>query len=112
MAQDDMYVIAYKILAYIYDCMKRGARPADSMLAHDGDMFRIEYSYWATIIKELVDKGYLNGVLVSKMSDGTLIVQFDDPKVTMEGVDFLKENSRMKKALAFLKDTKSALPFI
>ena len=27
MAQNDMYVVMYKIIAYLYDCMKKGAEP-------------------------------------------------------------------------------------
>ena len=30
MAQNDMYVVMYKIIAYLYDCMKRGAEPDTS----------------------------------------------------------------------------------
>ena len=36
MAQDDMFVVMYKILAYLYSCMKSGEEPRMSMLAHDG----------------------------------------------------------------------------
>lgn len=28
MAQNDMYVVMYKVLCYLYDCMKRDVEPA------------------------------------------------------------------------------------
>ena len=112
MAQDDMFVVMYKILAYLYDCMKRGIEPKRSMLAHDGGMLNINESYWARIMKELVDHGYLEGVVVDGTWQGNLIVNIVQPIVTMEGVEFLQENSRMQKALKYLKEAKSALPFI
>lgn len=112
MAQDDMYVVMYKILAYLYDCMKRGAKPAQSHYTHDGDLYRIPYPYWAQIMHELVEHGYVDGIVVFEDMSGDLIVDVVDPRITMEGVQFLQENSMMQKALRFLKETKSALPFI
>ena len=112
MAQDDMFVVMYKVLAYLYDCMKKGVEPRPSMLANNGDMLNIEESYWARIMKELVDHGYVDGVVVLGTWQGDLIVKFNHPVVTMEGVEFLQENSKMQKALNYLKEAKSALPFI
>lgn len=112
MAQNDMYVVMYKILAYLYDCMKRGVRPSQRHYAHDGDVLSIPYSYWAAIMHELANHGYVSGVTVFEDMGGDLIVSDIDPMITMEGVEFLQENSTMKKALRFLQDTKSALPFI
>ena len=56
-------------------------------------------------------KGLVTGITVQDVCGGILI-HVDDPAITLEGVEFLQENSMMKKALEFLKETKSALPFI
>lgn len=112
MAQDDMHVVMYKILAYLYDCMKKGVRPNRRNYAHDGDVLCIPYAYWANIMLELVNHGYVRGVTVLEDMGGDLIVNDIDPAITMEGVEFLQENSMMKRALKFLQDTKSALPFV
>ena len=29
MAGNDMYVVMYRLIIYLYDCMKRGERPSD-----------------------------------------------------------------------------------
>lgn len=112
MAHDDMHVIMYKILAYLYDCMKKGQEPQRSMLAHDGFMLSIPYGYWAKVISELDRHGYVSGFNVTKDIVGGLNVDMRSPEITMEGIEFLQENSSMKKALGFLKEVKSALPFI
>lgn len=112
MAQDDMFVVMYKILAYLYDCLKRGVEPSRAMLAHDGDMLAIDYGYWTRVIYELDRHGYVDGFVVKKVYPPAIAVRMVDPAITMEGVEFLQENSKMQKALKFLKDAKSALPFI
>lgn len=112
MAQDDMHVVVYKILAYLYDCMKRGERPNERHYSHDGDVLAIPYAYWAAIMAELAEGGYVRGVTVVRAWGGDLIVKLSDPAITMKGVEFLQQNGTMQKALRFLQDTKSALPFI
>lgn len=111
MAQDDMHVVMFKILAYLYDCMKRGEEPRRSMLAHDGDMLSIPYNYWAQVLQQLVDEGLVTGIVPAHTLSGYEFA-FDRPAVTLKGVQFLQENSMMRKALNFLKETKSALPFV
>ena len=112
MAQDDMFVVMYKILAYLYDCMKKGVAPSRSMLAHDGELLSIDYQYWARIMHELVEHGYVDGVVVTKTFPPSLVANLVNPAITMEGVEFMQENTAMQKALKFLKDIKSAIPFI
>lgn len=112
MAHDDMHVVAYKILAYLYSCMKKGEKPCERYLKSDGDLLSIPYQYWATIVKDMFDRGYVEGFVASGSWGGDLVVVFDNPRITMEGVEFLQGNSMMAKAVKFLKETKSALPFI
>lgn len=111
MAQNDMHVIMYKILAYLYDCMKRGERPESACYAHDSDMLGIPYAYWAQVMREMSDHCYVRGFSFIKAADN-IRVKAVDPAVTIEGVEFLSENSAMQRALDYLKEAKSALPFI
>jgi hypothetical protein len=110
MASDDMFVIMYKIIAYIYQCMKDGMPPEKAR--YSADSLGIPDSYWKYIMSQLVTHGYLEGVLATKTASGTIVVIPDDPKVTVEGVQFAKENSAMAKAKKFLMDTKASVPFI
>lgn len=109
MAQNDMYVVMYKIIAYLYDCMKRGEDP-DIARISAGEL-DIPEEYRVHIIEELVDHGYVKGFGI-RYADNMPVVIIDRPRVTMEGVAFAQENSMMGRAKAFLQDAKASIPFI
>lgn len=110
MAQNDMYVVMYKVIAYLYDCMKKGVEPDDEKWSHQA--LGIPESYWVTIVEELVEHRFICGVKVLAFMDGEKSVEPIDPRVTMEGVAFAQENTMMAKAKAFLQDAKASIPFI
>ena len=39
MARNDYYVIAYQILAYLYECLKEGAKPDMEYLSPENKIF-------------------------------------------------------------------------
>lgn len=107
-----MHVIIYKVLTYLYECLKLGKDPDKEMLQSYCPLFGgVPERYWTAIWLEMVDKGFVKGVLKFS-SDDSLQVVVDSPRVTFDGVEFLNENSMMAKAKEFLKDTKSIIPFI
>lgn len=108
MAQNDMYVVMYKILCYLYDCMKRDVEPDDSQFSHVA--LGIPERYWSDIMLELHAKHYIRGVTVMPRGQSDSAIVMNRPRVTMEGVEFMQENTMMAKARKFLVDTKSALP--
>lgn len=102
MAQNDMEVIMYKILSYMYECMKAGARPRMEDICYTCQMFQIPKPYWEQIMKELITRGLLSGFLMRQTKDGLIICMADNPAITYEGRQFLVENSGMKRAASFL----------
>ena len=61
MAQDDMHVLIYKALAYLYDCMKRGKEPDKAMLSCTGLLFGgIPERYWTSVWIQMLDKGLVS----------------------------------------------------
>ena len=114
MARDDMHVVIFKILAYIYDCMKSGTPVDDDVIGYES--LRIPESYWTQIISELEQRGYVTGVSVRPTTTIT-VVTFNKPSVTLDGVEFLMENSMMAKAARAVADagdffSKVVFPFI
>lgn len=101
MAQNDMEVIMYKILSYLYECMKAGARPRMEDICCSCQMFQIPKSYWEQIMRELVSRGLISGLLMRETKDCLLISMTDNPTITYEGRQFLVENSGMKRAAEF-----------
>lgn len=102
MAKDDMDVIMYKILRYMYEVMKQGKTPELSDMCYGCKLFTIPKGYWEQIIYELIEAGYVRGFLYCRTKDGPVITMMDTAGITLSGVHFLEENSRMAKAKQFL----------
>ncbi|WP_322152905.1 YjcQ family protein [Paratractidigestivibacter sp.] len=109
MAQDDMFVVMYKILAYIYDCNRRGVPPLSAEWNHEA--LGVPYLYWVQVVEELAAKGYIAGVRVTHTKMGDAVFA-DRPRVTADGVQFAQENTRMAKVRDFLREAKATIPMI
>lgn len=107
MAKDDYHVIVYKILAYLYTCLKEDKKIDPDMLMFDGKLFQINQQYWVYILYHLVQDGYITGLNNIKSGNGYYIKgQLQDCEITPKGIDYLCENSLLEKAKQFLKDIK------
>lgn len=98
MAKDDMHLIIYKILRYLYDCNKKGKTPTFSDMFAALELSTMPQSYLAQILMELIDGGYISGCSVIVSKDGIQFNFSDSTMATLSGVDYLAENSRMRKA--------------
>ena len=98
MAKDDMHLIIYKILRYLYDCNKKGKTPFFSDMFVAAELSNIPQSYLAQIIEELINAGYIDGCTIFKAKEVTQINLSENARVTMRGVEYLTENNRMRKA--------------
>lgn len=108
MAKDDMFKIIYCILKELYACKKQGVRVNKEDIGWE--RFGIPYSYWLDILMEMKKKGYVDGVLC-RMTKGTgRVVDYSDIGITFDGVEYLEENSKMKKVKESLKDMKDIIP--
>ena len=112
MAKDDYYVIVYQILAYLYRCLKDG-KPADPhMLEHDSPILQINEPYWSYIIENILKQEFVEGITATKAWGGTVVYSnLERCRITPKGIEYLCENSTIKKAYRFLKDVKSIVPF-
>lgn len=110
MSQDDMHVIAYRILKYLYECMRRGEVPDGDMLAADGPLMHIPESYRASVFEELSERGLIRGVTVTGAYGGGRFVTLGDPRITLDGVEYLNENSMMRKVANSLREAKGTIP--
>lgn len=60
MARDDYFIIAYRILAYLYVCLKEGVQPDISYISADSPAIGINESYWEYIT---INKNTKNNIL-------------------------------------------------
>ena len=54
MAKDDYFVLVYRILAYLYYCVKEGVKPDMTYLTYNTEHFPICESYWEYIIENIL----------------------------------------------------------
>lgn len=101
MANNDMFVIFYKILSYLYESLKAGKRPNWSDLQHNSALLNIPVGYWQAIIRELVEGGYIKGMKVVETRSGPVYCD-NGLYITSKGVEYLESNSLMGKAKEFL----------
>lgn len=111
MAKDDFFVISYKIMAYLYACMKAGEEPQYEEISPE--RFNIPEKYWYDIITNLYNKGYIDGVkeIHAPWSKQT-IYRTVNPVITMDGIAYLEDDSTMVKAKEALKEFKAMAPMI
>lgn len=119
MAKDDYPVIVYQILAYLYQCLKRGEDMDARMISTDSDLFKangqnINKRYWSYIIYNMQKENLINGVIFADF-DGIkqpVPINWEDCQITPLGIEYLTNNSFLHKAKEFLKDTKAIVPFV
>ena len=108
MAKDDMFRIIYCILKELYECMKQGVGVKKEDISYE--RFGVPNSYWIDIIIQMQEKGFISGVKC-RMTKGTgRIINYDDISITFEGVEYLEENSMMKKVKETLQNMKDIVP--
>lgn len=106
MAKDDYEVIAYKILLYLYSCMKR-------ITVFDTDEFNktvrknVESDeYFANILRLMQKEGLIEGVLVKKVWGACLLISdLKDMEITADGIRYLKDNSKIEKARTMIMES-------
>lgn len=59
MAKDDIHVIVYRILAYMYPCMKKGVDPRESDISAEARGINEENR--RSIVRELQENGCIRG---------------------------------------------------
>lgn len=108
MAKDDYHVLAYRILAYLYACLKEGEIPNLDEISYE--KFKIKQSYWNFILLELTDKGYIRGVERVRSIGSPEDVAIHNLQITGDGVEYLIDNSMMSKARDILLKATEIIP--
>lgn len=111
MAKDDYYVIVYQVLAYLYRCLKDGEEIDPKLIEPDSKYLNINKKYWAYIMEHMKEQGFIEHITLS-FAMGHNLVGYDLSKcqITPKGIEYLCDNSTIKKAYRFLKDAKSIIP--
>ncbi|MCM1055544.1 MAG: YjcQ family protein [Bacteroides sp.] len=66
------------------------------------DVLKISENRWLRIMEMLIGEGYITGVLIEHFMAGDKI-SANNPRITLKGLEYLNENSFMKKACEVAK---------
>lgn len=67
------------------------------------DALGITEQRWAAIMELLAKEGYLDGMTVKRSADGHVAIFCASPGITLKGLEYLQENSLMRKAANLAK---------
>ena len=96
----DNFKIIYKILRYLEKAMDFDELDFDRISASG---LHLSEQRWAAIMEMLATEHYVDGVSVKRSVDGNIMVSFVSPRITLRGLEYLQENSMMKKAADLAK---------
>ena len=102
MASDDFEVVAFKILSYLYRCMKGGKKVDIAALRQ---LVGCNEASFGIVARSLQSKGCVEGFVFDGFSgvviDSPNLALMFEPAITMDGAIYVGENSRMRKAADF-----------
>lgn len=112
MSKNDYFVLVYRILAYLYECLKEGEKPDSEYLTYDTKEFPVGEEYWSYIFENLLKDGYIEGVTLVPILGQTVkgVKLTKNIRITPKGIDYLQNNSAMSRANDFLKTIKEIVP--
>ena len=100
MAKDDYYVIVGKILVYLYSKLKGNDVPhAEQYIQPMSKSFPVDKDYLYFVIDQLDKHEYIEVKIVRAWGGDIIYVDVNSMNITQEGIDFLMDNSNIKKVL-------------
>lgn len=108
MGNDSYFKIVYMILSELYNAMKEG-RDID-FKSISAAYFDIPDSYLGEIWTSMIEKGYTKGYTVREVGRNVYLRGLENAKITMDGVEYLENNSTMKSIYETMKEVRSWIP--
>ncbi len=108
MSKDDYFRIVYLILDYLYSQMKKGNIYVElDNLLKNADLPNIPENYFNEIVKNLFNDKYIDGDIkeVRYIHDRYPRIVIKSLKITQKGIEYLDENTMMKKVAKVLGRT-------
>lgn len=103
MSKDEYYVMAYKLLKYLYDCLRKDDQPNSNLIKANTKHFPVGEKYFTYLIENLANDGYIRNVKVTKYDDDVKVIFDDNIQITPKGIEYLEENGLMNKIAEALK---------
>ena len=99
MSKDDFEVVAYKVLSYLYACLKADVAPSEAKAL---EVSRVGRVYFYAVLSSLQSKGLIEPIGEFRDMNGDVVAMAGTLSITMDGAAYLKENGAMRRAEKFL----------
>ncbi len=70
----------------------------------------VTHERWARYLEMMLDVGYIKGVEIRKQIRGETMVNAQNIRITLKGLEYLQENSIMKKIYRSIKGLADVIP--
>jgi len=88
MSFDDFEVVACKVLAYLYACLKEGVYPD---VDEARDLTRVNEVYFGAVVSSMISDGLVTGSTILDARGS--VVDICNLTLTLEGAAYLRDNS-------------------
>ncbi len=105
----DNFKAIYRILSALEKAMDLPAFDVEQISA---SALEISEERWARYMEMMLDVGLIKGVSIQRDITGHYRVDADEIRITLKGLEYLQENSFMKKAYKAAKGIKDVTPFV
>lgn len=103
----DNFSIIYRILRYLEKAMDYDEVDMDRISAAT---LKLSEQRWTAIMEMLTAEGYIDGMSLKRTLDGDVVLSVSNPRITLKGLEYLQENSLMKKAADIAKGIADFIP--
>ncbi len=101
------FKIIYKILSVLQSSMDY---PKFDIERISAQALEISKNRLDNILEMLFDAGYIKGISIRKYEDGDFIVILNDIRITLKGLEYLEENTLLRRVQKELKGIKDSIP--
>ena len=103
----DNFKAVYKILTALESCMDLEEANTDMFSA---ERIGVLQERWNKYIEMMMDVGYIKGVKITEYISGEKDVNCERIQITLKGLEYLQENSIMRKIYNGAKGIKEVVP--
>lgn len=103
----DNFRAVYKILSALEEAMDY---PEFDISQIDAEVLGVSNERWSRYIEMMADVGYIKGVTIKRDITGATRISGRDIRITLKGLEYLQENSMMRKMYNAAKGIKDVVP--
>ena len=103
----DNFKAVYRILNFLKQSEKNDEFDDECFNA---GYFGLTDRQWCSTLIRAIDDGHVKGIVIKTGADGYSVISLSNPMITTVGLEYLAENSFMRKAAKLAKGIREVLP--